>query len=92
MVKEVTNHLADRVKAEEHPGMASLDEISPQNSVAVIAEATDPDERHDFSTVTASAFEMPLHVVEQVDQAALAATMPACSSAEWAETPLLTGS
>ena len=77
VVEDVTNHFTDLdlVKAAEQPGMAmaSLDEIPPPDSVADIAEVTDPDERDDFSTVTASAFEMPLDVVEQVDQAALAA-------------------
>ncbi|WP_265110895.1 GNAT family N-acetyltransferase [Halosolutus halophilus] len=65
----------DLVKAAEQPGMAmaTLDEIPPRDSVAEIAEVTDSDERDEFSTVTASAFEWPLDVVEQVDQAALAA-------------------
>lgn len=77
VVEEVTNHLADLdlVRVVEQPGMAmaSLDEIPLRNSAADIAEVTDPDKRDDFSTVTASAFEWPLDVVEQVDQAALAA-------------------
>ena len=73
----VENHRSDLdlVKAAEQPGMAMapLDEIPPRDSVAEIAEVTDPDEREEFSTVTASAFEMPLDVAAQVDQAALAA-------------------
>ena len=76
-VEVVESNRADLglVKAVEQPGMAmaSLDEIPPQDSVAEITEVTDPDERDEFSTVTAWAFEMPLDVVEQVDQAALAA-------------------
>ncbi len=77
VVEEVTNHRADLdlVTAAEQPGiaMASLDEIPSRDSVAEIAAVTDPDERDAFSTVTASAFEWSLDVVEQVDQAALAA-------------------
>lgn len=80
VVEAVTNHLADLdlVKATEQPGMAmaSLDEIPPPDSVAEIAEiaeVTDPDERAEFSTVTASVFGLPQDVVEPVDRAALAA-------------------
>ena len=76
-VEVVENHRVDLdlVKAAEQPGMAmaALDGIPPRDSVAEIAEVTGPDERDEFSTVTASAFELPLDVAEQVDQAALAA-------------------
>lgn len=76
-VEIVQDHRADLdlVKAAEQPGMAmsSLDEIPPRDSIAEITEVTGPDERDDFSTVTASAFELPIAVAEQLDQAALAA-------------------
>ncbi|WP_290815388.1 GNAT family N-acetyltransferase [Halovivax sp.] len=77
VVEDVAIHLADLdlVQTVEQPGMAmaSLDEIPSRDSVAEIAEVTDPDEREDFSTVTASAFGWPPDVVEPVDRAALAA-------------------
>lgn len=65
----------DLAKAAEQPGMAMapLDGIRPGDSVAGIAEVTDPDEREAFSTVTASAFGWPPEVVDVVDRAALAA-------------------
>lgn len=76
-VEGIEDHQAalDLVKVAEQPGMATtaLDEIPSRNSVAEITEVTDPDEREEFSTVTASAFEMPPDVTEEVDQAALAA-------------------
>lgn len=74
-VEDVTDHLADLnlVKAGEQPGMAMtpLDEISPQNSAAEIAEVTDPDELDDFSRVASAVFGTPLDVAEQVYQVAL---------------------
>lgn len=77
VVEKVTNHLADLdfVKAAEQPGMAmtSLDAIPPRDSVVEIAAVTGSDERDEFSTVTASVFGWSPDVVEQVDQAALAA-------------------
>ena len=77
VVEEVTNHRGDfdLAKAGEQPGMAmgSLDELPSPDSVANIAAVTGPEDRDDFSTVTASAFGMPPDVVAQVDQAALAA-------------------
>ncbi|OIB58737.1 GNAT family N-acetyltransferase [Natrialba sp. SSL1] len=76
-VEEVRPYRADLdlVKAIEQPGMAmeSLDEIPPPSSVADIVEVTDPDERDEFSRVTASAFEWPLDAAERIDRAALAA-------------------
>ena len=76
-VEVVERHRADLdlVKAGEQPGMAlaPLDEISPVDSAAEVTEVADPDEREEFSTVTASAFDWPRDVVEPVDRAALAA-------------------
>ncbi|WP_435348558.1 GNAT family N-acetyltransferase [Haloarchaeobius sp. HRN-SO-5] len=76
-VEAVETHRADLdlVKAAEQPGMAMapLDEIPPRDPVAEFAEVTDPAERDEFSTVTASAFGWPRDVVAQVDRAALAA-------------------
>lgn len=78
VVEGVENHLPDLdrdlVKATEQPGMAmaSLDEIPPRDTVAEIAEVTDPDELDDFSRVAASVFDIPLDVEKRLDQAALA--------------------
>ena len=73
----VENHCAKLglEKTAEHPGMAmaSLDEIPSHDPVVEIAEVTDTDEREQFSTVMASAFDLPLDVVAQVDRAALSA-------------------
>lgn len=77
VVEDITTQLADLdlMKAGEQPGMAmaSLDEIPPPDSVVEITEVADPEGRDEFSTVTASAFEMPPSFAKQIDQAGLTA-------------------
>ncbi|MFC7192207.1 hypothetical protein ACFQL7_21905 [Halocatena marina] len=95
-IEVVENHCADLdlVKVAEHPGMAmtSLDEIPPRDSTAEITEVNNSDECDKFSTVTASALEMPLVSQNRSIRPLWRQTIFACFSAEWTAALLLPGS